>query len=173
MTNLVLKNILRFFILILFQVLILDNIHLSGYINPYLYVLFILLLPFETPKWLLLISAFFIGLGVDMFSNTIGMHASACTFMAFCRPLVLKTISSKQEYKPGISPTIKDLGFKWFFYYSAILTFLHHFLLFNIETFRFSEFLTTFNKIIISTIFSLILIIITQYIFYKQQKDIS
>jgi len=83
MINPVTRNILRMFILILFQVFVLNNIQVSGYINPYMYVLFILLLPFETPRWLLLISGFAIGISIDLFANTPGMHASATVFMAF------------------------------------------------------------------------------------------
>jgi rod shape-determining protein MreD len=67
MINNIITSILRFVVLILVQVLILNNIHLGGYINPYLYVLFILLLPIETPKWAVLILAFFLGLGVDIY----------------------------------------------------------------------------------------------------------
>ncbi|MFZ4059415.1 MAG: rod shape-determining protein MreD, partial [Ferruginibacter sp.] len=78
MNNVYFRNISRFFLLILLQVLVFNNMHLNGYINPYVYVLFILLLPFETPQWLLLISAFLLGFGVDLFSDTMGMHTAAC-----------------------------------------------------------------------------------------------
>src|SRR5581483_10393034 len=92
------SNILRFIFLILFQVLVLNNIQLGGYINPYGYVLFILLLPVETPKWLLLLLSFSIGISLDMFSNTMGLHAAACVFMAYCRPRVLRIISPREGY---------------------------------------------------------------------------
>ena len=164
------NNIFRFFFLIFFQVLILNNIQFNGYINPYLYIYFILLLPFETPKWLLLISAFFLGLGIDMFSGTMGINAAATVFMAFFRPIVIKLIASKKDYEQGIQPSISALGFKWFFSYSLILVLIHHFAFFYIEVFRFSEFLTTFYRVIFSTIFTLILIIFCQYLFFKSSK---
>ena len=99
MNNLYLKNIFRFFLLILLQVLVFDNMHINGYINPYLYVLFILLIPFETPQWLLLLTAFALGFGVDLFSDTMGMHTAACVFMAFCRPGVLRMVFSTKDYE--------------------------------------------------------------------------
>ncbi len=170
MNNEYLKNIIRFFVLILIQVFILNNIRLSGYINPYLYVYFILLLPFETPKWLLLISAFLLGLGVDIFSHTLGLHASASVLMAFVRPLVLASISSRREYEQGITPTISDLGFRWFITYSFVLVSIHHVLYFFLEVFRASEFFITLYRAFISIVFTVILAVITQILFYKKSK---
>ncbi|MEZ5198817.1 MAG: rod shape-determining protein MreD [Bacteroidales bacterium] len=161
------NNIVRFIGLILLQVLILDNINFGGYVNPYLYVYFILLLPFEISGWLLLISSFLLGLGVDVFSGTPGMHAFASVLMAFFRPAVVKSIGSKREYEAGMSPCIKDLGFQWFFVYSLILILIHHLALFYLEVFRFSGFFNTFLRAIYSVIFTLVLVILTQFLFYK------
>ncbi len=161
---------MRFIILVLFQVLILDNIRLSGYLNPYFYVLFILLLPFETPGWLLLLSAFLLGLSIDLFENTVGINIAACVLVAFLRPYVIQLIASKQEYEPDLEPGIRDLGFTWFLSYSIILVFIHHFALFYIEIFRFNEFLTTLYRVMGSTVFTMVLIIISQYLFFKPIK---
>lgn len=167
MINIYIKNIIRFVVLILLQVLILDNINFGGHVNPYLYVYFILLLPFETSGWLLLISSFLLGFGVDVFSGTLGMHAFSSVLMAFFRPVVIKSISSKKDYEAGMSPCIKDLGFQWFFVYSLILILIHHLALFYLEVFRFSDFFNTFLRAIYSVIFTLILVILTQFLFYK------
>ena len=170
MSNIFLKNIIRFFVLILLQVLILNKINLGGYINPYLYVYFILLLPFEISGWLLLISSFLLGFGVDVLSGTLGMHAAASVFMAFFRPAIIKSIASGKEFEAGMQPSIGDLGFRWFFTYALILIFIHHFALFYIEVFRFSDFFSTLQRVLYSTGFTLILVIITQYLFYKPSK---
>jgi len=170
MINPFLRNIVRFLLLLFFQIAILNNIHLGGFINPYLYILFILLLPFETPKWLLLIASFAIGISVDMFSDTTGIHAAACVFMAFCRPAVINFVSSNQGYEPGIKPIIRDLGFNWFFIYSLLLVLAHHLVLFFLEVFSLSEFFYTLYRVILSTIFTLIIIIISQYIIYRKKK---
>ena len=76
------ENIFRFILLILFQVLILDHVELGGYLNPFLYVMFILMLPFETPDWLVLLLGFITGLTLDMFTDTIGMHTASCVWLA-------------------------------------------------------------------------------------------
>ncbi len=164
------KNILRFIILLLVQVLVLNHIHFSGYINPYLYVLFILLLPFQTPNWLLLVASFLMGLSIDLFSNTPGMNAAASVFMAYIRPGVIRLLESGKNYEAGMSPGISDLGFRWFFSYSLILILAHHFVLFYLEIFRMSEFFTTFSRVVLSVIFTMILVIITQYLFHTRKK---
>ncbi|NTW31346.1 MAG: rod shape-determining protein MreD [Bacteroidetes bacterium] len=170
MINLISRNIIRFIFLVLFQVIVLNNIQLNGYINPYLYVLFIIMLPFETPKWLLIISSFLLGLFIDIFSGTIGVHAAACVFLAYCRPAVLRVVSSKKEYEQGIYPIIRDLGFRWFFSYSLILVSVHHILLFFLEAFSFREFFSTFFRSFLSIIFTMLLIVISQYIMYRPKK---
>ncbi len=81
----VLQNILSFVLLVLFQVLALNNIQFLGFINPYIYILFIIALPVKTPRWLSLILAFILGLTLDIFSNTLGMHAFATVLIAFLR----------------------------------------------------------------------------------------
>ena len=120
----ILNNTVRFLLLVLVQVLILNNIQLGGYINPYLYVLFILLLPVETPKWLILFLSFFIGIGVDMFSNTMGLHAAASVFMGFCRPYLLKVLAPREGYGAESKPGLKAMNLRWFITYTGILVFL-------------------------------------------------
>ncbi len=167
MGRLLFANIIRFIILIPLQVLVLDKINLGGYINPYLYVFFILLLPFETPGWLLLLSSFTMGFMIDLFSGTPGMHAAASTFMAFLRPTVIRSIGANKEFETGMQPSIRDLGFQWFFTYSLILIFFHHLALFMIEVFRFTRFFDTLQRTVLSTLFTLVLVIIVQFIFMR------
>ena len=170
MTQLYFKNIIRFIFLVFFQVMVLNRINLGGFINPYLYVYFILLLPFMTPKWLLLVSAFFMGLTVDIFSNSMGINAAASVMMAFARPFVIKAISTGTEYEIGERPSLKNQDIKWFVYYCVILIFIHHFVLFYLEIFRFREFLITFLKVILSSAFTFLLVMISEYLFYRKQK---
>jgi hypothetical protein len=167
MTSKIFINIIRFLILVFLQVFILENINLRGYINPYLYVYFILLLPFETPGWLLLISSFVLGFSIDTFLGTLGIHTASSVLMAFSRPLVIKAIPSRKDFEPGMKPSISDLGFLWFFSYSLILILIHHLALFYIEVFRFTDFFNTFLRVVISCFFTLLLVIIAQYLFFK------
>jgi len=169
MINDVVKNILRFLFLLLFQVLILNNIQLSGYLNPFLYVLFILMLPFQTPNWLVLLLSFFLGLSVDMFADTGGLHAAASVLMAFLRQPILKLIAPREGYDINQQPTIQQFGFGWFFTYAGILVFVHHIFLFYVEAFHFSEFFSTLFRIILSSFFTLTLIFISQFFFSKHK----
>jgi len=164
------KNIIRYVLLVAFQVLILNNINLGSYIYPAVYVYFILLLPFETAGWVLLLSSFTLGLSIDFFSNTLGLNAAASVFMAFCRPGALKLLKSKREYEPGIQPGIKDMGFQWFFFYTLILVVLHHSVMFFLEVFSFTEIRQTIYRIGMSSATTLILVFVFQFLFTKQDK---
>ena len=170
MINDILKNIVRFILLVSLQVLIVKNIELGRFINPFIYVLFIIMLPFETPNWLILLLGFLLGISVDMFYNTPGMHASASVFMAFCRPAVLKIFSPREGYEYGTQPTIQYLGVPWFLSYAGILIFLHHFALLYLEVFGFSEFFSTFWRVVCSSVFTLLLVVLSQYLFYKSKE---
>lgn len=153
---------LHFVIFVLIQSLVLNNIQLWGTANPYLYILFILWLPIETNKALVIGIAFLLGLSIDLFTDTVGMHASASVFLAFVRPYVLNALAPRDGYEINIPPTSSGLGWFWFLRYAAIGVFLHHFFLFFVEVFRFSEFFDTMGRILMSTAFSLVLIALAQ-----------
>ncbi len=162
------RNIIRFIIVVLLQIFLFNNIQFSGHINPYFYIIFILLLPFETSGWLLLILSFILGISIDIFSQTLGIHASACVFMAFFRPIVLRMLTPRDEYEIGTFPRIYYYGFRWFLKYTSILVFIHHLFLFYIEIFTLSDFFLTLFRAILSSIFTIILIISSQYFIYKK-----
>lgn len=162
------RNIFRFIFLILLQIWVLNNIQLSGYINPYLYVLFILLLPFETPGWIVLFSSFFLGLSIDIFTDTLGMHTSASVFMGFLRPFVLQSIAPRDGYETGKLPRIYYYGFSWFFKYAFLLILTHHLFLFSIEVFNFKSYHLVLIRTILSTVFTTILVIVSQFIIFRK-----
>ena len=168
MINLLLRNTGRFILLVLLQVLLIDHIQISGYIQPFFYEIFILLLPFETPGWLVLISAFFLGLSIDFFENTPGLHASATVFMGFLRPGVLKLIAPRDGYEPQTYPGIFYYGTSWFIKYSLILIFAHNLMLFFLEVFTVTYFFETLLRVILSTIFSFVLIVLSQFLVYRK-----
>lgn len=170
MIRLLPRYTIYFIVLVLIQVFVLNNIQLGGFINPYFYVLLILILPFEIPAWFLLIVSLFLGMSVDLFSNTIGMHSSASLFMAFLRPYVLGAISPRDGYEKETLPQLKYYGANWFIRYSAILIFAHHLFLFYIEVFSFSNFFATFVRVILSSIFTILLVLISQYFFRSDTR---
>lgn len=162
MINYLPRYLFNFIFFTLIQVLVLNNIQLSGYVNPYLYILFIITLPFETPGWLLLLLGFSSGMVIDIFSNTPGMHASATVFMSFLRPYVLRLIAPREEYQPGTIPTMGFYGIAWFLRYCVILAFAHHLFLFFIEVFSITHFFSTLLRAVSSTVFTILLIVVAQ-----------
>lgn len=162
------RNIIRFVILVLLQALVFNNIQLSGYLNPYIYTLFILLLPFETPGWLVILTGFFLGFSVDIFSETMGMHTAATTLMAYLRPMALSMVAPRDGYEAGSFPRVSYYGIAWFLQYSLILVFAHHTVLFFIELFSFEDLFRVLLRIILSTLFSVSLICMSQYLVFRK-----
>jgi len=162
------RYIMRFFVIVLLQVFIFNNIEISGFINPYIYILFILLLPFETPASIVLLLAFLLGLSVDIFAETIGMHTAATVFIAFLRPFVLKFFAPHDGYESGSLPRISYFGLPWFLKYTTILVFCHHMVLFYIEMFRMQDFFFTFFRVILSTVFTVTFITLSQYFVFRK-----
>jgi len=168
---LIINNIIRFAVLILLQGLILNQVTiLGGQMIPFLYVLAILMLPIETPVWLVLIISFFTGASIDIFTNTMGMHISAALFLGFLRGYILSLLSPREGYEMGVRPRIDSLGINWFISYAGILILAHHLWLFYIEVFRFSHFFSTLSRAILSAAFTLLLCILVQYLFYFKRR---
>ncbi|MFK5981666.1 MAG: rod shape-determining protein MreD [Flavobacteriaceae bacterium] len=168
LNNQFLINITRFLILVLTQVLLLNHVDFLGYINPYLYILFILVFPITGNKSLLIILSFLLGLTIDFFSDSGGIHAAASVFIAFIRPVVLK-------YSFGISyeyNTIKvsNAEFGQRIIYVVSMVFIHHFILFLLEIFNVNQILLILKSTLFSGIFSTILILSTITIFSKKSK---
>lgn len=170
MVNDIVRHIMRFILLVGAQGLILKNVEPGPFINPFLYVLFLLQLPFETPNWLVLAISFVLGFFIDLFYGTVGMHMAACTFIGFARPKVLKFMSPRDGYEFGSQPTIQDMGRAWFLTYAIIIIVIHHFLLFYLEMFSFTDFFTTLFRVLVSSAATLLLVVVTQFLFYRTKQ---
>lgn len=161
------KYVIMFFVLILVQVLILNNIQISGYINPYIYILFVLLLPFNIPGYFLLGFSFLLGITIDIFGNTPGIHAGATVLLGFIRPAIAQLVSTRELIEKGPTPTMKILGMANFIKYIVIAVLIHHLVLFFAETFSFGDFFETLLRWLISSIFSILIILGSQFIIFK------
>lgn len=164
----ILRNIVRFIAVILFQVLVMDNVMINAFMVPYVYLLFILLMPFETPRWMVLLSGFALGLSVDLFEHTLGIHTAATTLAAFIRPYLLGMLSPRDGYEPETFPRIYFYGFTWFLKYAFLLVFIHHLSLFFLEVFHLQDFLSTLLRVILSTILSASTIVLSQYFVFRK-----
>lgn len=162
--------LVRFIVLVAAQVLLIDHVNLYGYINPQLYILFILLLPFQIPGSVLLWSAFFLGLSIDMFTNSTGLHAASTVFMAFMRPTIIKMVGAPADYEGNLEPGIPDMGTRWFLTYSFMLIFVHQFMFSLLESFYLSETGIILFRLITSTLFTLIMVVIIEYLFMRKKR---
>lgn len=161
------KYVIMFVVLVLVQVLILNNIQVSGLINPYVYILFILLLPFTIPGYFLLGISFLLGLSIDIFNNTPGIHAGATVLLGFLRPAIARLISSREIIEKGNTPNMTQLGFASFLKYTVISVMIHHLFLFFAEAFSLGGFFETILRYILSSVFSILIILGSQFIIFK------
>ncbi|MGM0933480.1 MAG: rod shape-determining protein MreD [Bacteroidota bacterium] len=166
MNNSVLANTARFIGLILLQVLILNNINFMGYINPYLYVLFILLYPFNSNQSFFLILSFFLGLSIDIFEDSGGIHAAACLIAAFVRPNLLRFSFGVSYDHQNIRLSATPFGAR--FSYILLMVLIHHFILFSLEMFSLSHIILILKKTLFSSIFTVILVILSLSLFNKK-----
>jgi rod shape-determining protein MreD len=163
MISTIINNLLRFLLLVLVQVLLIDHLDLAnGWVVPFLYVLFLLMLPISTPSWGNLVIGFLTGLVMDMFSSTPGMHASACTVMAYMRILMLRALAPREGYDTTLRPSIADMGLPWFMTYAGVLILVHHLWLFFVEVYRFDGFFSTFLRALVSAAATLVLCLLAQ-----------
>ena len=159
----------RFVVLMLLQVLVLNNMNLGGYIHPYIYILFILLLPVRLNKNLVLFIAFFTGLTIDYFGNTLGLHAGASVFLAFARPGVLNLFFKPIDFGKKEEPGLLKIGLGGFARYTFVLVILHHSVLFLFETLDFSNFHLTLLRIILSSLVTTVGILVVMIVFTKKK----
>lgn len=170
--SILLKNILRFAFFILFQVFVLGKVPpLHQFIVPYLYFLYILWLPFKLPRGWLTLLGFLFGLTLDLFTKTPGLHAAACTLIAYIRPFLISILMPKEAAEIGYSePSFTSMGFVPYAVYVFILTLLHHIYLVFLEWLHFGNFWYFLGKVLATTAISLLLILITEMLLVRKAK---
>lgn len=170
MNGLDLKHIGRFILLIFLQGFFLINAALfDGLAIPLLYIFILLKLPLDMNRFLLILICFITGISIDLFYHTLGLHAAACVLFGFIRPGILHAIQPRDGYDTSTSISISNLGFGWFFIYSMVLIFAHHFYLFFLEIFSFSYVPRTLLKVFLSSMYTFILVLLVHLIFSKRR----
>ncbi len=163
-------NILRWLVLLFVQIFLLRNLNYYNLSTPFIYILFILVLPFKTPNLLLFILAFFTGLTLDAFYDTLGVHTSACAALALVRILFI-SVSVNRDAFDEPEPSLGNMGFKWFMLYAIVCILIHHLVVFFLEAFKFSEVLYTLGRTLVSSIFTLFLILIVEFTFHNKKAS--
>jgi rod shape-determining protein MreD len=167
MNNSVLKTILSFISLVLFQVIVCSNINFLGDLNPYVYVVFILLYPVTKNRLLFIFLSFLLGFSVDLFLDSGGMHAAASVAIAYIRPLFLKfSFGAAYDYH-----TIKfsNTDFSRRLVYFIFLIVIHHIILFSLVLFDENKITLIIEQALYSSIFTLILCLLLTSLLSKKK----
>lgn len=166
------KHIGRMLIFVLAQGLIFGQLEFGWGIHPMIYPLFILMLPFDTRPVVLMILAFFTGIGVDFFMNTFGLHASAAVLVAYIRPELYRLFSPRDGYDILKEPVMSEWGVKWFVQVAGISIVIHHLWFFLLEYFKWSAWKEIIQSSLLSAIITLVIFIVIQVLFFKKPKKV-
>ena len=166
------RNTVRFVLFILVQYYVLFQIRpLHQFVVPYVYFLYVLWLPFSMGRMSLMFVSFVFGLTLDYFTQTPGLHAAACTLLAYVRGFVVNILipqeGAEQNYK---SPSPVSMGWAPYAVYVLVLTLVHHIYLVFLEWLQFGSFLFFLGKVVATTGISLMLVLITELLFFRKEK---
>lgn len=139
--------------LVLLQVLILNNVNIAGYATPFLYIYLLVKFESDTPRNTLMLWAFFLGLAVDIFSDTPGMNAAAAVLLAFMRPLLLRLFVPRDTLDVLV-PAVHSMGVFPFLKYLIAGVLVHHGMLLTLEFFSFAHMGVLLLRILASTLLS-------------------
>ncbi|WP_348813005.1 rod shape-determining protein MreD [Flavobacterium maritimum] len=168
MNSTLLVNIFRFILLLAVQIIVFNNMNFFGFVSPFPYVLFIILYPVNGNKSGLLIASFLLGLVMDMFSNSGGIHATSCLALAFYRPYLFKfSFGLSYEYQ---TVKLNDVLTPERFSFILLSVLIHHLVLFVLEAFQFSFIWDILLRTALSTIFTIIICIIIIYLIKPNKR---
>lgn len=167
-----LKNSTRFVVFLLIQIIILNEIPpVHQFITPYLYFMFLLMMPFGMSRISLTLLGFIFGYSLDIFTNTPGLHAAACTLIGYIRPSILNLLLA-QETSEDLKnePSVNTMGWGPYVVYVLFLTFIHHFYLVLLEWLQFGNFAYFIGKVFASTIMSVLLILLVELLLNRRNQ---
>lgn len=170
MTKLLIPNIIRFIVFLIMQIFLFKNIGYYNLITPFPYILALLLLPVGISNFLLFLIAFLTGLSVDIFYDSLGVHAAASTLLAWGRITFLKITLDVENQDKNITPIPSEVTFPWFLTYILITTFLHHLTLLTLERFSFFQYHLTLLSCILSCIFTVLICLIFSLLMYRKKQ---
>ena len=161
-------NIFRFLLLLAVQIIVFNNMNFLGYISPFPYILFIILYPVNGNKFGLLFASFLLGIIMDMFSNSGGIHTTACLILAYYRPYLFRfSFGLSYEYQ---TVKLNDVLTPERFSFILLSVVIHHFVLFILEAFKISFFWDILIRTLFSTIFTIIICIIIIYLIKPNKR---
>lgn len=168
MNNFIIQNTILFIALVILQVLILNNINLFGYLNPYIYIVFVFFYPLRKEKGSFLLLSFLLGLSIDFFSNSGGINAAATLFIAYFRLPILTYVLRKSDFDYQLF-NVRSMSFGKSIIFISLLTFIHNLIIYSLEYFSLNDFFEIIKKTALSTVFTVILIYIILILFTKKR----
>jgi hypothetical protein len=136
--------------------------------SPFIYPIFIFLLPIKISNVRLLLLSFGMGLTVDIFSNTGGIHAAASVFIAYLRPFLLNNLMPGGKLEDQAQPDMEKLGLVSFLIYAGSLLLIHHYLVNLLDVYSFRDFWYTFTKSLLSAVFALVIVLMYVQVFKRK-----
>ena len=167
-SRLVFSNIARFLILVLLQIAVLNNIYLGGYLNPFLFVLFIAMLPTNMGRIPMMLVAFFTGLIVDLTTNMLGIHAFTCTAVAFLRGVWLDHIIIHDNNEDVETPSLRSVPYQQFGIYLFLLILIYNMIYFTLLIFNFHDIGQILLSALLGTVVTWVLAILYQTLLLKK-----
>ncbi|UZR95536.1 rod shape-determining protein MreD [Chondrinema litorale] len=162
--------IYSFILYVLIQVLFLKYVDFYGYAFCFAYIGYLLAYPLDFPRFPYLLIAFFLGITVDIFYDSAGIHAASCVFLAYMRNRVVKGFAPTGGYETGSNPNLLDMGINWYITYTVLLAFLHHLVLFFISASNLNLVGTTLIKTFFSVLFTTFILFLGQRISVTYQQ---
>lgn len=159
-----------FVLYLLAQVMLFRQLVLFNTAFCFVYVAFVLLLPIETNPMVLMLTGFLLGFGIDVFYDSLGLHALSLVLVAYLRNYWLATITPQGGYDAGQGPTLAVNGVQWFMVYTIPLVFAHHAVLFFAEAGGLDIFWYTMSKVMTSLMFTMTVILLFQYFSFRRRR---
>lgn len=158
MALVLLHRVAMFLILLAAQVLILNHVHLLDVAMPLIYIYFAITFRRGFPRWVILLSCFFMGLIVDMFSSTPGLAAGTMTLVGFIQPFLVERTAPRDSAE-DMEISVATLGYGGFAFLSGVITAIYCLVFFTLEAFSFFEWFVWLERIIASSLLTWILIL--------------
>lgn len=168
--NRMFRNILNCIVIIIVQIVVLNNVNILGHLCPYLYLLCVMMLPINLHGSLIMLYSFMLGLVIDLFCGTLGLHAASTVAMGAVFKLTTHAFHGRNDTKPGTVTDINTVGTNTYILFTLCLVSVHHVLLFFLDTFSFNHFFTTLKYALLNMVLTSSVIIFCQLIFRHKKK---
>ena len=159
----IITEIGRLLLIFALQVLLFNHLHIGSWGLVMMYILFLINLPARIPRWAEMIIGFMVGMMMDVWHASLGIHISACVALTFVRPLLLNnTVQDVERIKDNLSS--QNIGRAEYIKCAAILTVLHHFIVFSLETWNIQFWWMVLLQTLISSVMTLVIILGYEYL---------